>query len=69
MVASKFADDVAQLPEKIWLAADGVMQPFRWRNGRIVISFQFMTKARVVRVLSVEVSDADDGPYVFSPDV
>ena len=69
IIASKFANDVARLPDKIWLAADGVTQPFRWRNGRIVISFRFVTKARVVKVLSVEVSDVDDGPNVFSPDV
>jgi len=68
-IAAKFANDVSRFPDKVWTTSDFASEPFAWRAGRIRIQFQFVPPTRVVKVLSVEVVDVHDGPYVSYPKV
>ena len=67
MLVTKFAGDFSRFPDKFWTTLDCASVPFVWRQGRIRIQFQLIPPARVVRVLSVDVEDVDDGPYLSEP--
>ena len=64
MIIAKFANAFARFPDTVWTNCEHASEPFAWREGRIRIQFQFIPPSRVVKVLSVEVVDVDDGPYI-----